>query len=100
MWASFGPASFSIQTSSMNIQVNVAPLTLKLRKIRVTLTLKRRHLVLRDGKLQASFMAKGGKRVRRQIANRTLMRALEKIRDLPGADLLTWLDAAATQSTN
>ncbi|MFG6588588.1 DNA topoisomerase IB [Sulfitobacter sp. MOLA879] len=57
-----------------------------------TLTLKRRHLVLRDGKLQASFMAKGGKRVRRQIANRTLMRALEKIRDLPGADLLTWLD--------
>ena len=57
-----------------------------------TLTLKRRHLVLKDGKLQASFMAKGGKRVRRQIANRTLMRALEKIRDLPGADLLTWLD--------
>ena len=47
-----------------------------------TLTLKRRHLVLKDGKLQASFMAKGG----------TLMRALEKIRDLPGADLLTWLD--------
>lgn len=57
-----------------------------------TLTLKRRHLVLRDGKLQASFIAKGGKRVRRQIAHRTLMRALEKIRDLPGADLLTWLD--------
>ena len=57
-----------------------------------TLTLKRRHLRLCDGKLQASFMAKGGKRVRRQIANRTLMRALQKIRDLPGAELLTWLD--------
>ncbi|SDG28502.1 DNA topoisomerase IB [Sulfitobacter delicatus] len=57
-----------------------------------TLTLKRQHLRLRDGKLQASFMAKGGKRVRRQIANRTLMRALQKIRDLPGAELLTWLD--------
>lgn len=57
-----------------------------------TLTLKRRHLVLRDGKLQASFVAKGGKKVRRQIAHRSLMRALQKIRDLPGADLLTWLD--------
>ena len=57
-----------------------------------TLTLKRRHLVLRDGKLQASFRAKGGKRVRRQIAHRSLMRALHKIRDLPGAELLTWLD--------
>jgi len=57
-----------------------------------TLTLKRKHLRLRDGKLQATFTAKGGKRVRRQIANRTLMRALEKIRDLPGAELLTWLD--------
>lgn len=57
-----------------------------------TLTLKRRHLVLRDGKLQASFTAKGGKRVRRQIAHRSLMRALQKIRDLPGAELLSWLD--------
>lgn len=64
-----------------------------------TLTLKRRHLTLRDGKLQASFMAKGGKRVRRQIANRTLMRALEKIRDLPGADLLTWVDDEGTSRT-
>lgn len=57
-----------------------------------TLTLKRRHLRLRDGKLQASFIAKGGKRVRRQIAHRSLMRALQKIRDLPGAELLSWLD--------
>ncbi len=56
------------------------------------LTLKRQHLRLRDGKLLASFTAKGGKRVRRQIANRTLLKALQKIRDLPGADLLTWLD--------
>lgn len=61
-----------------------------------TLTLKRQHLRLRDGKLLASFTAKGGKRVRRQIANRTLMRALQKIRDLPGADLLTWLDDDGT----
>jgi DNA topoisomerase-1 len=57
------------------------------------LTLKRRHLILSDGRLLVAFRSKGGKRVRRQIAHRTLHRALEKIRDLPGAELLTWLDA-------
>tara|TARA_R110002049_G_scaffold10127_3_gene50444 strand:+ start:152856 stop:153839 length:984 start_codon:yes stop_codon:yes gene_type:complete len=57
-----------------------------------TLTLKRQHVRLRDGRLQVSFVAKGGKRVRRQIADKTLMRALQKIRDLPGAELLAWLD--------
>lgn len=57
-----------------------------------TLTLKGQHVRLRDDKLEVSFKAKGGKRVRRQIADRTLLRVLGEIRELPGAELLAWLD--------
>ncbi|MFX0546488.1 DNA topoisomerase IB [Roseovarius sp. S1116L3] len=56
------------------------------------LTLKGRHVRLRDGRLNISYTGKGGKRVRRQLADSRLMKALERIRDLPGAELLTWLD--------
>ncbi|MEZ5778648.1 MAG: DNA topoisomerase IB [Paracoccaceae bacterium] len=56
------------------------------------LTLQRRHLRFENGKLRVSFRSKGGKRVRRQLGDRTLLRALEKISDLPGAELLSWLD--------
>lgn len=56
------------------------------------LTLKRRHVRFRDGNIHLSFKAKGGTRVRRQLADSTLMRALERICDLPGAELLSWTD--------
>ena len=55
------------------------------------LTLKGRHVRLTDGRLMVSYTGKGGKRIRRQLGDRRLMQALERIRDLPGADLLTWL---------
>lgn len=57
-----------------------------------TLTLRRRHIRLRDGCLLVTFAGKGGKRVRRQLADSRLMKALARIRDLPGAELLSWVD--------
>lgn len=57
-------------------------------------TLTRRHVQLRDGQLQLSWRAKGGQRVRRQVRSRRLMRVLQAARDLPGAELFTWIDAA------
>ncbi|MCV3272765.1 DNA topoisomerase IB [Roseobacter sinensis] len=56
------------------------------------LTLRRRHVSLRGNRIKLDYTAKGGKRVRKQIADRTLARMLNKIGDLPGASLLTWLD--------
>lgn len=61
------------------------------------LTLKRRHVQLADGHVTMNFVAKGGKRVRRRIADRKLMQILGKARDLPGAELLGWLDADGTR---
>jgi len=61
-----------------------------------TLTLKGQHVRLRDDKLEVSFRAKGGKRVRRQIADKTLLRVLGEIRELPGAELLAWLGTDGT----
>ena len=60
------------------------------------LTLTGRHVRLKDGRLHISYVGKGGKRVRRQLSDSRLMKALERIRDLPGADLLTWLDDSGT----
>ncbi|WP_136634936.1 DNA topoisomerase IB [Pseudooceanicola onchidii] len=57
-------------------------------------TLTRRHLRLRDGGLDLSWMAKGGKKVRRRIRSKRLMRVLQAARDLPGAELFTWVDDA------
>jgi DNA topoisomerase-1 len=56
------------------------------------LTLKDRHVRLKDGRLNISYVGKGGQRMRRQLADSRLMKALERIRDLPGAELLSWLD--------
>jgi len=56
------------------------------------LTLKGRHVRLKDGHLHISYTGKGGKQIRRQLADSRLMKALEQIRDLPGAELLKWLD--------
>ncbi|SEK51547.1 DNA topoisomerase IB [Roseovarius nanhaiticus] len=55
------------------------------------LTLKGRHVRFSEGRLRISYTGKGGKKIRRQLADSRLMKALERIRDLPGAELLTWL---------
>jgi DNA topoisomerase-1 len=57
-------------------------------------TLRRRHLRLGEGEMRIAFTSKGGKKVRRRVTDRRLMKALATARDLPGADLITWLDDA------
>jgi DNA topoisomerase-1 len=56
------------------------------------LTLRNRHVRLREGEIRLDFKAKSGQRVRRQLRDRRLLRILEKASDLPGAELLTWVD--------
>ncbi|WP_246045389.1 DNA topoisomerase IB [Rubellimicrobium roseum] len=56
------------------------------------LTLRNRHVKLRDGQIQLDFKAKSGQRVRRSLKDRRLLQVLEKASDLPGAELLTWVD--------
>ena len=56
------------------------------------LTLRNRHVSLREGEIRLDFKAKSGQRVRRSLRDRRLLRILEKASDLPGAELLTWVD--------
>lgn len=56
-------------------------------------TLQSKHLKLHDHDLHLDYVAKGNKKVRRKVGNRKLMRTLQKLHDLPGAELVTWLDA-------
>ena len=56
------------------------------------LTLKRRHLAIKDNGLELSFTAKGGKKVRKVVTDRKLQKLLHKINDVPGATLLSWID--------
>ena len=63
------------------------------------LTLKRQHLKLTDGGLNLVYTAKGGKKVRRRLSDRKLLRVLNEIRDLPGAELLSWTEADGTVRT-
>jgi DNA topoisomerase-1 len=51
------------------------------------LTLRNKHVRLRDGEIRLDFKAKSG-----QLKDRQLLRILEKASDLPGAELLTWVD--------
>ncbi|MBD3664546.1 DNA topoisomerase IB [Sulfitobacter aestuariivivens] len=56
------------------------------------LTLRNRHVRLDGNRIHLAYKAKGGKRVRRCLNDRTLARILAKIDDLPGAELLSWID--------
>ncbi|WP_298437286.1 DNA topoisomerase IB [uncultured Jannaschia sp.] len=55
-------------------------------------TLRSRNLTMTDRGVRLDWRAKGGKRVRRQIADRTLNRALHALDDLPGAPVFEWID--------
>jgi DNA topoisomerase-1 len=57
------------------------------------LTLRGRHLTLRDDRIELNFMAKGGKRTRKAVTDKKLQKLLQKINDVPGATLLSWTDA-------
>ena len=55
-------------------------------------TLRARNLRLTGGQVRLDFTAKGGKRVRRQVSDRTLARALHALADLPGSPVFEWFD--------
>ncbi|KIN71202.1 DNA topoisomerase IB [Sulfitobacter guttiformis] len=57
------------------------------------LTLRHKHISLEEGGIRLRYTAKGGKKVRKLVKDKTLCRALNKIDDLPGAQILSWLDA-------
>lgn len=57
-----------------------------------TLTLQSKHVMLNGNRINLRYTAKGGKKVRRQINDRTLAKTLGKINDLPGAEIFTWVD--------
>ncbi len=54
-------------------------------------TLRSRHLTLDGATLKLTFRAKGGKRVRKQVSDRRLANVLERIDDLPGHPLFTYV---------
>ncbi|ODS58532.1 MAG: DNA topoisomerase [Agrobacterium sp. SCN 61-19] len=55
-------------------------------------TLQKRHLTFEPDGIRLSFIAKGGKRVRRKLRHPKLQKILEEIADLPGRDLFSWRD--------
>jgi DNA topoisomerase I len=55
-------------------------------------TLKRRHVALDGDGLRFRFAAKGGKRVDKSLQDRTLNRILTRMGDLPGPELIKWID--------
>ena len=55
-------------------------------------TLRARNLSLGASGLRIDFRAKGSQRVRRQISDRTLARALERLAELPGAPVFEWIE--------
>lgn len=61
-------------------------------------TLTRKHLRMGDGILRLNYIAKGGKKIRREIRSKRLMRALQKARDLQGQTLFSWIDRDETRS--
>ena len=59
-------------------------------------TLRRTHMTLDGDRLRLSFPAKGGRRVREELRDRTLNRVLTRLDDLPGRDLVSWVDDDGT----
>jgi len=59
-------------------------------------TLRGKHLSLDGNEIRLTYRAKGGKNVRRRLTDRTLARVLHKIDDLPGAEVLSWIDDSGT----
>ena len=59
-------------------------------------TLRNRHVSFEDGTIKLSYRAKGGKQIKRVVKDRTLNRTLGRLHDLPGAELISWLDDDGT----
>ncbi len=59
-------------------------------------TLRARHLNLGEDGLHLKYRAKGGKAVSKQVRCKTLGRVLNRLDDLPGATLVSWMDDDGT----
>ena len=51
-----------------------------------------RHVRLHDGEIRLDYVGKGGQKVRRRLRDKRLHKVLQHLDDLPGRDLITWLD--------
>jgi DNA topoisomerase-1 len=63
------------------------------------LTLRRRHLALTGADIELRFTAKGGKTVRKLVTDRKLQKLLQRVSDIPGATLLSWVDDSGAAQT-
>ena len=59
-------------------------------------TLLKRHLSLNGDKIELSFVAKGGQKVKHSLRHPHLQRILEEIADLPGRALFSWREEDGT----
>ena len=55
-------------------------------------TLRMKHVRVRDDAIRLSFTAKGGKKVQRTLRDKRLNRILHELDDLPGHELIRWID--------
>lgn len=55
-------------------------------------TLKQKHLELKDGQINLSYVGKGGKKIKKTLRDQTLNRVLNRLQDLDGVELATWID--------
>ncbi|SHI99664.1 DNA topoisomerase IB [Wenxinia saemankumensis] len=77
------------------IRVGHADYTVENRTYGAT-TLTRRHLRLGAGALRLKFKGKGGKPVDTVLKSRTLERVFGQLHDLPGRELISWIDDEGT----
>lgn len=52
-----------------------------------------------DDEIRLSFTAKGGQKVKKTVTDKKLQKLLQKVNDIPGATLLTWLDDSNSPQT-
>lgn len=55
-------------------------------------TLTRRHVELGESEIRLNYRAKGGREVQATLRDRKLHRVLHALHDLPGRDLVDWID--------
>lgn len=63
-------------------------------------TLERRHMRLDGDRIELRYVAKGGRKVRKAISDRTLAKALHAADDLPGRRLARWMQGGEAQGVS
>ncbi|GFE66105.1 DNA topoisomerase [Litoreibacter roseus] len=59
-------------------------------------TLRNDHITFEGGVIELSYLAKGHTDVKKRLHGKALERALEKVHDLPGCELISWIDDQGT----